>query len=166
MEVGSVLLRLFLETCCIGYFKTDHCRKNCFVRTLMPAYWQCFANGNGKPVNSLSDLFPFNRADKQHTSQPCWQAMPGRCRCWKWLSRLMCCSLVCKAILKARLFCASMLTPIIRPGIPRFEFIFRSKKQHVDRHIPMAHKALSWTDRYISAQFSGSSKHGEGPKGR
>ncbi len=33
-------------------------------------------------------------------------------------SRLMCCSLVCNAILNARFPCASILTPINLPGIP------------------------------------------------
>ena len=32
-------------------------------------------------------------------------------------SLLICCSLVCKAIRKQRLPCASILTPMIRPGI-------------------------------------------------
>ena len=34
-------------------------------------------------------------------------------------SRLICCSLVCKAIRNARLPCASILTPINLPGMPR-----------------------------------------------
>ena len=43
-------------------------------------------------------------------------------------SRLMCCSLVCSAILKQRFPCASTLTPMIRPGMVRLNSSFVAKK--------------------------------------
>ena len=43
-------------------------------------------------------------------------------------SLLICCSLVCSAIRSARLPCASMLTPIKRPGIPLLKSSLVAKK--------------------------------------